>query len=91
MERLRALLFEPVPLDSPPEVLFLFGPPDVGKSSLPERMLGRAVCRVRTPQGSDIFRVDGYDPRVHQGILIEEFVDQIPIDQCKLICGLQVR
>lgn len=56
VDRLRAVLFIPEPLAAPPEVLFLYGPSGVGKSTLPDRMLGDAVCRVRTPEGSDIFR-----------------------------------
>jgi len=87
---LRAILFKPKPLAVRPEVFLLFGKSGVGKSTIPERMLGDAVFRVRTPENGDLFRVDGYDPTVHEGILIEEFIDQIPINQFKLLCGQQV-
>jgi len=90
VDAVRRILFKPKPLTAPPEVFFLFGKTGMGKSTIPERMLGDAVCRLRPPEGSDIFRVDGYDPAVHEGVLIEEFVDHVPINQVKLLCGLQV-
>lgn len=86
---LTSRLLQRLSLWEPSEMFILWGPAGSGKSTTVRRCVQYsygstdALYELRLPERGDLVRWEGFDPTVHQAVLLEEFRGQVDVDTIK--------